>query len=175
MAAASPKGRNVNRTELSDLYGVSLPTVDTWVRNGMPGVKVGAGKGGAWTFNTAEVAKWREQRAADEAAGDTVADEAALKKRKLFAETVAAEHETALKKGLVAPLDQVERAMTRVFAEIRTNMRSLPARTVTLLIGETDERAFKAVMLREIDVVLESLADFDVLADEALPDDAGDA
>lgn len=162
-------GRDVNRADLAAIFGVSLPTIDSWVKNGCPGVKSGIGKGGTWSFDTAAVARWREQRAADEAAGDTVADEAALKRRKLFAETVAAEHETALKKGLVAPLDQVERAMTRVFAEIRTNMRSLPARTVTLLIGETDERAFKAVLLREIDVVLESLADFDVMADEIDP------
>lgn len=176
MAAGSPKGQNVNRSELSALFGISLPTVDAWVRAGCPGVKTGSGKGGGWTFNTAEVARWREQRAAAEAAGDTVADEAALKKRKLFAETIAAEHDAMVKKQLVAPLDQVERAMSRAFAEVRTNMRSLPGRVVTQLIGETDERTFKQVLLSEIDTVLESLADFDMFAEEGadVPDE-GDA
>jgi phage terminase Nu1 subunit (DNA packaging protein) len=174
MAAGAPKGQDVNRTGLSAIFGVSLPTIDAWVRAGCPGVKQGAGKGGGWTFNTAAVSKWLEDRAAAEAAGDTVADEAALKKRKLLAETLSAEHDMMLKRKLVAPLDQVERAMTRVFAEIRSNMRSLPARSVTLLIGQTDERKFKEVLLREIDVVLESLASFDVLADEDTSNAADD-
>ncbi|QJB21901.1 putative small terminase [Xanthomonas phage FoX3] len=159
-------GRDVNRADLAAIFGVSLPTIDSWVKNGCPGVKSGIGKGGTWSFDTAAVARWREQRAAEEASGDTVADEAALKKRKLLAETIAAEHDMMIKKRLVAPLDQVERAMSRVFAEVRTNMRSLPSRCVTQLIGENDERQFKRVLLAEIDVVLESLAEFDVMADE---------
>lgn len=154
------------------MFGVSLPTVDAWVRAGCPGVKSGVGKAGGWRFNTADVVRWREERAAAEASGDTLVDEQALKRRKLFADTVAAEHSMLVKKQLVAPLDQVERAMTRVFAEVRTNMRSLPGRIVTQLIGETDEINFKSVMLREIDTVLESLADLDVFAEEEVEGDS---
>ena len=60
-------------------------------------------------------------------------------------------------KGEVAPLDQVERAVALAFAEVRAGMRNLPQRTVSMLIGETDERRFKSVMMAEIDEVLKSL------------------
>lgn len=36
-------------------------------------------------------------------------------------------------------------------------MRNLPQRTVSMLIGETDERRFKSVLMGEIDEVLKSL------------------
>ncbi|KAF1017681.1 MAG: hypothetical protein GAK31_00949 [Stenotrophomonas maltophilia] len=175
MAAGSPKGQNVNRSGLSAVFGVSLPTIDAWVRAGCPGVKVGSGKGGGWTFNTAEVVRWREQRAAEEASGDEVDDEAALRRRKLLANTVSDEHDALVKKQLVAPLAQVERAAGRVFAEVRTNLRSLPGRVVTQLIGETDEKRFRQVLLSEIDQVLESLASFDAFAAEDVGDDESGA
>ena len=47
--------------------------------------------------------------------------------------------------------------MARAFAEVRAGMRNLPQRTVSMLIGETDERRFKSVMMGEIDEVLKSL------------------
>jgi phage terminase Nu1 subunit (DNA packaging protein) len=76
-----------------------------------------------------------------------------------------AELDLAKAKGLVAPLDQIERNLARVFAEVRANMRNLPGVVVSQLIGETDERKFKQVMLREIDQVLEVLADADLTAE----------
>ena len=163
-------GRKVNRAELAEVFGISLPTVDTWVRIGCPfDQRATAGKG--WIFDTADIARWREGRAAEEASGEELQDESALRRRKLKAETMTAELELAQKQALVAPLDQVERALTRVFAEVQSNLRGrLVVRLVTQLIGETDERKFKAVALAEIDTVLESLADLDVMAEEAEAD-----
>jgi phage terminase Nu1 subunit (DNA packaging protein) len=54
-------------------------------------------------------------------------------------------------------------------------MRNLPSRTVSLLIGETDERRYKRVLLEEIDQILEVLAKADLLAiDDDDPDLQGD-
>lgn len=75
--------------------------------------------------------------------------------------------ELAKKEGQVTTIDQVEKMVTRAFAEVRAGMRNLPGRTVSMLIGETDERRFKQVLMEEIDSVLVSLANMDLI----LPDD----
>lgn len=170
-------GQKVNRAELAAVFGVSLPTIDAWVRAGCPCDAKSNGRGSAWVFDTADVARWREQRAADEASGTEVQDEAALKRRKLQADVRLAELELLKATGLVAPLDQVERVLSRAVAEIQSNLRGpMIARLVTQLIGETDERTFKRVALAEVDTVLESLADLDVTVDDVPGDDdvAGD-
>lgn len=168
---AKGKGQKVNRKQLADVFGISLPTVDAWLKAGCPYDQRG-GHGKEYVFDTADVMRWREQRAADEAGGSEVADEAALNLRRLRANTLSAELALLKERKLVAPLDQVERTLARVFAEIQSNLRgSLITRLATQLIGETDERTFKRVALAEIDVILESLASMDVMVDS---DDEGE-
>ena len=169
---AKGNGKKVNRAELAETFGISLPTVDAWVRAGCPFDQRG-GTGKSWSFDTADVNRWREVRAAQEASGEDVQDEAALRRRKLKAETMTAELELAQKQALVAPLDQMERALTRTFAEVQSQMRGpLITRLATQLIGETDQRRFKTVALAEVDSVLEILANLDVTAEEIEADDA---
>lgn len=154
--AKTIKGRTVNRSGLAEVFGVALPTVDRWRKDGCPVVTVG-GRTREWEFDTAAVANWLRERDVIAATGDKVTDKDELQRRKLSAETEKAELELAKVKGEVAPLDQVERAVAKAFAEVRAGMRNLPQRTVSMLIGETDERRFKTVMMGEIDEVLKSL------------------
>jgi phage terminase Nu1 subunit (DNA packaging protein) len=89
---------------------------------------------------------------------------------KLQADT--AELTLAKEQSQVTTLDQVERMVTKAFAEVRAGMRNLPGRTVSLLIGETDERRFKSVLMDEIDQVLETLANADLTKlDEPEPEE----
>ena len=54
------KGEVVNRVELAKILGVSLPTIDAYVRRGCPYVsKADREKGIPWEFNTAAVIDWR--------------------------------------------------------------------------------------------------------------------
>ena len=94
-------------------------------------------------------------------------DYAAEKARKLKAEREKIELEVAKIQGEVVPLKQLERALANTFAEVKTNMRTVPSRVATALIGEDSETRIKAVVLAEIDQALEALGDFDL--DE--PDD----
>lgn len=159
------KGRTVNKTELCDLFGVTAPTVDTWVRTGCP-IESRGGRGVPSEFNTADVSKWLRDKARDEGAGTSQADESELKRRKLAAETAKAELELAKARGSVAPIDQVERMVSRAFSEVRAGLRNMPSRLVATLIGETNERQFKKVMLEEIDQVLEALANAELVVDD---------
>lgn len=95
MPKADLVGRSVNRVELASLCGVSLPTVDAWVRRGCPARQRGS-KGREWEFDTAAVIDWRiDQKAQDVAAslqgeaGQISKDEA--DRRKAVANAITAE------------------------------------------------------------------------------------
>lgn len=94
------------------------------------------------------------------------------KARLTKAQADSAEIEAAKARGEVCSVAVIERNLAGVFAEVKTNVRNIPDRVVSGLIGMTDEREFKAVLLREIDLVLDALAESDVLIEPA-EDEAG--
>ena len=60
----SKKGLIVNRREIADICGVSLPTVDAYVRRGCPYVsRADHDNGIPWQFNTYQVIKWLKKDA----------------------------------------------------------------------------------------------------------------
>ena len=52
--------KSVNRKELSEIMGVSKPTIDKWVERGCP-FEIKGGRGKEWIFNITGVIKWRER------------------------------------------------------------------------------------------------------------------
>lgn len=159
------KGKQVTRQALADVFGVSLPTIDAWVRKGCPFVEKG-GRGQEWQFNTAQVSKWLRDRDVEEATGDIPDDMDELKLRKQKAETELAELELAEKKGEVALIAEFERAQSMVFAAIRANIMNVPQRAVLQLLGETDERTFKEKLKAELILALETSAEEELEEDE---------
>ncbi len=166
--ADSKKGQIVNRTGLSEVFGVALTTVDSWVRQDCPVVVRGRGKGQEWQFNTAQIAKWLQDKAADDATGEIPDDINLLKIRKAKAETELAELELAEKKGQVALIAEFERAQAVVFGIIRSNMMNIPQRAVLQLLGETDARIFKEKLKAEIVLALETAAEAELEDDEGV-------
>ncbi|MCU4481340.1 terminase small subunit [Acinetobacter ursingii] len=164
--ADSKKGQIVNRTGLSEVFGVALTTIDSWVRQDCPVVVRGRGKGQEWQFNTAQIAKWLQDKAADDATGEIPDDINLLKLRKAKAETELAELELAEKKGQVALIAEFERAQAVVFGIIRSNMMNIPQRAVLQLLGETDARIFKEKLKAEIVLALETAAEAELEDDE---------
>lgn len=174
MATDGKKGQDLTRAGVSEFFGVALNTVDAWVRQGCPVVQRGAGKGIPWKFNSADVARWLREKAKADALGETPADEAELKRRKLLAETEKAELELTKARGEVAPIRDFERAQAAVFAQIRANVMNAPQRLVLQLLGETDETIFKSKMRAELALALEDAANADLVlaeGDEAADDD----
>jgi terminase small subunit / prophage DNA-packing protein len=164
------RGQTVGKREIAEIFGVADTTVDQWIRRGMPTIQRGA-KGIQWQINTADVSEWLKQRAVEDVSGDTLADESELKRRKLAAETAKAELELAKVKGEVVPLRQLERALSNTFAEVKTNLRSLPSRVATSLVGESNETRIKEVILAEVDLALATLSEFDLDEDESASED----
>ena len=159
------KGKQVTRQALADVFGVSLPTIDAWVRKGCPFVEKG-GRGQEWQFNTAHVSKWLRDRDVEEATGGIPDDLEELKIREQKAKTELTELELATKKGEVALIAEFERAQAMVFAAIRANIMNVPQRAVLQLLGETDERAFKEKLKAELVLALETSAEEELEEDE---------
>lgn len=172
MSNRKGRGQTVNRTQLAEMIGVAMPTVDHWVRIGCPVAKRGT-KGVSYQFNTADVVAWREEQARTAAAGSATDDVKELQRRRLQAQTELAELELAKARSEVAPLRQFERAMADAFAEVRANLRTIPNRVTRMIVGETDEARIKRLLLEEIDQALDALAEVSLI-DEADLDDLDD-
>lgn len=162
---ATQRGSMVTRAEIADLFGVATTTVDQWVRSGCPIVEKGS-KGVPAKFNTAEVARWRVEKAAEDAGGQAKASEHELKLRKLAAETAKSELELAKAKGEVAPIMEFERVQAARMSSIRANLRNVPARAVMQLLGCTDESEFKKTLMDEINLALVTSAEQDIEVEE---------
>lgn len=162
----SQKGQIVNRTGLSDVFGVALTTVDSWVRQRCPVVARGHGKGQEWQFNTAQISRWLQDKAAEDAANDEPDDIEKLRCRKMLADAQLAELELAERKGEVALVAEFERAQAMIFGVIRSNILNVPQRAVLQLLGETDERAFKEKLRAELVLALDTASSADLEDDE---------
>lgn len=164
-------GQKLNRSDLAAFIGVSLPTVDRWIKDGMPVVRRG-GRGIEWEFDSADVIKWLGDRRAADASGTAISDLAEIERRTKFATMQKAELELAKAKGEVAPIKEFERAQAKAMAEIRANVMNVPARAVLQLLGETDETAFKQKLAAELRLALETAAAADLTLDDDDEDDA---
>lgn len=155
----------LNTSELADHYGKHRQTIMAWVRQGMPYLKKG-GRGKEWVFDSTAVAEWREEQAIINATGGgDFVDEDELKRRKLAAETAKAELDLAKAKSEVAVVEDIQKGLARVFAEVKANMRNIPGRVAGRLIGEEDETRIKKVLISEIDQALEALASSSLLTE----------
>lgn len=161
MATSSGRGKIVNRSELAELFGVVVNTVDTWTRAGCPMVQKGS-RGVPAAFNTGDVSRWRLDQAREAAGGENIADENQLKKRKMLADVNVAELNFAKARSEVAPVREFERATAALMAAIRANVMNVPQRIVVRLLGCTDETEFKNELRAELVLALTEAANADL-------------
>ena len=164
----------VNRQELSEAMGISLPTVDRWVRDGCP-VKQRGAKGVPWEFDLAAVVAWWGDNQRKAAAGQAPTDMEDAKRRKVAAEAEMAELELAKARGEVAPVEEFRRAQEARNAIIRQNVMNVAQRACLQLLGERDEAKFKERLRAELAIALETAANaaLDLADDEQ--DDSDDS
>ena len=95
MSDSGKSGRIVNRADLASLCGVSLPTIDAWVRKGCPIGKAGS-KGRAAEFDSAAVIRWIRDSAIADAVGGVEDDDGKVSReeadrRRAVANAISAE------------------------------------------------------------------------------------
>lgn len=162
-----------NRTQVAEVFGISLPTVDAWVRQGCPVVQRGS-RGVEWAFDTAAVVKWRHQRALEDATGDKQQDSDEIERRTKLAKMRQAELKVAEEMSLVAPVREFEQAQAARYTLIRANLLNVPGRAVLQLLGEMDETIFKQKLRAEIILALDTAAQaaIEIQTDEAADNEA---
>lgn len=157
-------GPSVDMQGLALALGLSLPTIRTRLREGLPCRQQG-GRGSAWVFDLAECIRWHTEREISKAVGnvDDGVPKAVLEKRLLSAQVRCKEIEAAKLSGEVAPIEEMERALTAAFVEVRTALLSLPERTGLRLLSAGNETEIKAILEEEIDLALNALSEADLL------------
>ena len=165
------RGKIVNRAELASIFGTSLPTIDAWVRAGMPCVQEG-GRGVEYRFNTREVIAWRSAREAlPGGAGGTgpeTLDEA--KRRREITNADLAEIELAEKRGQVVPIEHVAKQVGRLLASVKARLLAIPTKAAPVVqtAGSAEEvRATLEDAIREAMTELVSAAAAYMEADQA--------
>jgi terminase small subunit / prophage DNA-packing protein len=157
-AGAKARGKVVNRADLASVLGVSPPTVDAYLRRGMPFRKRGD-KGKAWEFDTADVVDWLRDEEARRHMGEQAAtmtlDDA--KKRREVANAQLAELELAEKLRTVIKVDDVAATVREEYQVVRQLMLSIPGRLAQELAAEADASVVERMLKDAIAEALEEL------------------
>lgn len=119
---------DVNRRELAEIFSVTKPTIDAYIKRGMP-VKDRGAKGKQAVFSTGNCIDWliseKVKRATGGAEGES---KDGLEKRKLAAQVRVAEIDAEIKSGSVFDAADVAMVLSSVLATVRANVMNLPNR-----------------------------------------------
>lgn len=148
----------VNKFQLAALFDKSIPTIDSWIRRGMPFIQQGD-KSTEWQFDTSLVAKWREEQAVAAILGNTKDVEfEEARRRKIAAEAGILEIELQQKRREVISTEEVAHGLSHAYLTLKQRLRTIPERVVPQLIAEDDEQICRELLLNEIDDALLELS-----------------
>jgi terminase small subunit / prophage DNA-packing protein len=151
----------VNLQQACEHLGKSPNTLKAWFKRGCP-VQIKGNQKTEWKIALADVLRWREEQAINEAISDLPDDIEQLKIRKLKAETLLIEIEAAKKRGEVALLEEVERVMTAMAIEIRTGLLLIPQRLASQIVNLNSSAEVQKLMTEEITLVLTALSEMEI-------------
>lgn len=124
---------HMNRTEISEAFGVDVSTIDRWCRDGAPVVDR-PGKGKAATFDLPAVIRWHScremERALERAESAAGADDLdALRAENMRMKNEAAAIDLAERRGQLVRVDEISRAMCQIVVAGRVHvMETAPSR-----------------------------------------------
>jgi phage terminase Nu1 subunit (DNA packaging protein) len=148
-------GREINKTEVADLFGVSLQTVDYWVRKGLACRK----DSHEVIFNSAAVTAFLEAQAEARAiASNKPADADEARSRKLAAEAEIAEMQRDKMRGELVDISSVESVVAEEYAAVRSKLLALPGKLAPMVAIEADEIACRDLIERGVTEALDELA-----------------
>ena len=116
--------RRVNKAELAAWFDVSLPTIEAWIRRGMPISQRGS-RGVPWVIDILEVAEWRFSGRADNN-GEIDPERLTPSDRKAWYEGEARRRDLQERDRELIPAIEVEQAIRTAFAAIGQSLRSIP-------------------------------------------------
>jgi phage terminase Nu1 subunit (DNA packaging protein) len=151
----------VNRTGLADVFGVSLFTIDEWVRAHAPAVQRASKKPyKEWQFETSEIYQWLLDRAVKINNGDDVGEntmaEAKLRERAAIAGL--RELELAERRGELVLIGDVAKRVEEEYAVVKSHLRAIPGRMAQPLSAESDPTKIENLLKAEVDCALDGLS-----------------
>lgn len=163
----------VNRTELAEILGVSMPTITAWLGEDPPLPYVeGGGKGKPFVFSTPECIEWwsenKRRRRHAPVAHDPFADPAdtpesfdEAERRKMVAVADRAELQLAKEAGAIVEIDDVAAILAEMHVRVRSRLLAVSNKVrvrVSAYFGG-DKSAEEAVVASVEEVIADAMAE----------------
>lgn len=157
-------GKVVKKGDLCEIFGVSRPTVDYWLKNGCPYEQEG-GRGRAWQFNTADVFDWRLDQVRGEYEApkkdSNVVSLQVARRDKLQAEAEKAQLEVHKMRGEVISIELLEQQLATVIGRVKSQLLALPHKLAHKAAGMKRQRDVELLLKTEITQALNDLSTFE--------------
>lgn len=123
-------GRQVNKAQLSEIFGVTQATLTTWQKRGLP-IQSEGGPGQSHVYDTKDVIRWFVNFEIDRKFGHAEHVTEALNKdyeqaRLAKAQADGKEIENQIKRGELAPVELMTRVLAQVASQITAVLDSIP-------------------------------------------------
>lgn len=115
--------RIASKAQCAEFFDVSLPTIEAWVRKGMPVVQAGS-KGVAWEIDLLEACKWRF--AGQSSGGDVDPDSLDPMQRRAWYDGEKSKRDLQVKDRELIPVTEVEVVVATAFAALASDVRAIP-------------------------------------------------
>ena len=133
----------LNKNQLSKKLGISLPTIASWLKKGLPVTEKGR-RGIGWKFNLNEVRAWLENRNGT----DPELTRARINLIKIRASILELEEKKL--RGEVHDVQQCENLCFQITRTIRDRLLTIPSRVSGILATETDQYKVFDILRNEI-------------------------
>lgn len=165
-------GLKLNRAELAKAFGISLVTVDAYIRRGLPFDQRGS-KGKPWIFDSVAVSDWLRQKDVEEALGDLKdIDYKEASRRKMAAEAGLQEYELARVRRTMISVAEIEEIVSEEYGAVRSRLLMIPERLGQAADGKTGEEIERLAHDEIVDALTELTADG--FGGDAADDEPGD-
>ena len=115
--------KQTNKAETAEWFGVSVATVDAWLRRGCPYIQKG-GPGKGWVFDLREVAQWYYGKGAQDTEDDP--EKLDPKSRLDWYRGTRERTKHLEESGELIPSAQYEQALASAFKAVAQTLESLP-------------------------------------------------
>ena len=140
----------VNRTKASEIFGVALTTIDSWLRNGCPGEK----QKGEWFLEPAKIFKWNMLNGQDEL------DLNQEKARESIERQERLQLQIAEMKGDLVSEAIVDEESDMNVNIIQNKLLALPNKIAPLVLASLDMAEVEVEVKKMIDEILVELGDY---------------
>ena len=121
--SAGPQIRIADKAGTAEFFGVSLPTIDKWMRDGMPYLQRGAPRV-PWQIDLHAAAKWRYE--ARLPSGQIDPETLPPAERKLWYDGETRRRELQVRDRELIPESEVEQTVATAFSAVAQSMLALP-------------------------------------------------